>query len=449
MISTQAWDKHTRRLPSFWIKLKANIRLLRIEMRRNVGLLLCPLLIVLSAALAMSRLPRGVWIWPHTSIMICETLMLLGPFMAALAAWMAARNRRCRMDELLATTPHPPTARDLTVWGGTAVWGLLAYLAVAVGLIIVTAQRATWGVPLWAPIIQGALGLIAYVALGYAVGYYVPSRFTAPLVAMGMYILQYLPILWYESSLLYLMPLKAETPSIYYPTEPNLGVPKALWLLGLAAIGVTAIVLKERQTLARWSAMFLAFLATMAGATMVLYMAPSRLERSIIPYEPVCAEGRIEVCVHPAYKAVLPDTVAIANAVVQPVLGIPGGPTRVEQGPGGGELLPNGTLTFDMFHAPTYDPLPLYLAQALVLDPDAVVGCDDAGPCYPESQRVQDVISAWSTRQSGFKQGGILDADGQAALDRFMALDSAAQRHWLEANYAALRAGKLTLEDLP
>jgi hypothetical protein len=382
--------------------------------------------------------------------MIRETLMLLGPLMAALAAWMAGRNRRCRMDELLATTPHSRTTHDLTVWVGTAVWGLLAYLEVALGLIVITAQQATWGAPLWAPIIQGALGLIAYVSLGYAVGCYVPSRFTAPLVAMGMYILQYLPFLWYGSSLMYLMPLKTETPSIYYPVEPNLGVPKALWLVGLATIGVTAVVLKERRTLARWSAVLLALLGTMTGATMVLQVDPSWEDIPVIlPYQPVCAEGQIEVCVHPAYKAVLPDAATIVEAVVRPLLGIPGGPTRAEQSPSG-ELLPNGTLSFDLFHAPKYDFLPFHIATALVLDPDTAVGCENAGPCYPEAQRVQDVLSAWLMHQAGFKEDRIFAAaDQQAAFDRFTALDATAQRQWLEANYTALRAGQVTLEDMP
>jgi len=35
------------------------------------------------------------------------------------------------------------------------------------------------------------------------------------------------------------------------------------------------------------------------------------------------------------------------------------------------------------------------------------------------------------------------------ALKRFAALDAAVRRAWLENNYVALRAGKLTLEDLP
>jgi hypothetical protein len=73
---------------------------------------------------------------------------------------------------------------------------MLVYAIVAVGLLAVTPQRATWGAPAPAPIIQGALAIMAYTTLGYAVGTYLPFRLTTPLVAVGMYVLQYVPVLW-------------------------------------------------------------------------------------------------------------------------------------------------------------------------------------------------------------------------------------------------------------
>jgi hypothetical protein len=165
-------------------------------------------------------------------------------------------------------------------------------------------------------------------------------------------------------------------------------------------------------------------------------------------------KGEIEVCVHEAYAAVLPDAVTVVEAVTRPLHGIPGAPTRAEQQPGGGGLLPDGTLTFQLYHAPKHNALAVSLAHALVVDTEAGVrttsNCIN-GSCAAEGNYPQEVITWWLEDQSGFMhdQRSRLDGTGQAALDRFTALDTATQRQWLEQNFAALRAGQLTLEDLP
>ncbi len=154
---------------------------------------------------------------------------------------------------------------------------------------------------------------------------------------------------------------------------------------------------------------------------------------------------------HPAYQAALPDAAAIVESVARPLRGIPGVPVRAKQGPGG-DVLPSCMLTFSMRQAPAYDKLPVQIAGALVRDPDGVAGCrGNSDTCYSDAQRVQDVIGAWLVQQAGFTdQGGsILEPDQRAALERFSALEPSTQRRWLEANYAALRAGRLTLEELP
>ncbi len=55
-------------------------------------------------------------------------------------------------------------------------------------LYAVTAYQATWGgPPLW-PVAVGAAELTAACAVGFAAGVFVPSRFTAPLDAVGSYL---------------------------------------------------------------------------------------------------------------------------------------------------------------------------------------------------------------------------------------------------------------------
>jgi len=389
--------------------LSTTLGLLRLEARRNIGLLCFPLLVALGVSLAWARMPEGVWIWSETSIALREPLMLLGPLMAGVAAWMAARTQRCRMDELLTTTPHSPTGRNLALWAGTTMWGLLAYSVVAAGLLAVTAQRATWGAPAPAPIVQGALAIVAYTTLGYAVGTYLPCRLTTPLVAVGMYVLQYVPVLWVDSQLLYLSPFMSDGHGVYYAVEPGLGISRSLWLLGLGLVGLAAICLRERRTLPRWGAMFAALFITISGVVLLAQVPKLQAAPPILPYEPVCTQGEVEVCVHPAYKAVLPDTTTIASVIVRPLLGIPGAPTRAEQQPGGGELLPNGTLTFGMYHAPTHEAFPFLLVRALVVDTQAEVlttsNCIN-GSCAAERNYPQEVLTQWLARKGGFSNVG-------------------------------------------
>ena len=62
--------------------------------------------------------------------------------------------------------------------------GYLVCVAVVYG---VTARQAAWGGPLWWPAVVAAASLPALSALGFAAGALVPSRFTAPLVAIAAF----------------------------------------------------------------------------------------------------------------------------------------------------------------------------------------------------------------------------------------------------------------------
>ncbi len=67
-------------------------------------------------------------------------------------------------------------------------WVLAVFLCFVAVLYAVTAYQATWGgPPLW-PVAVGAAELAAACAVGFAAGVFVPSRFTAPLAAVGSYL---------------------------------------------------------------------------------------------------------------------------------------------------------------------------------------------------------------------------------------------------------------------
>ncbi len=74
--------------------------------------------------------------------------------------------------------------------------------------------------------------------------------------------------------------------------------------------------------------------------------------------------------------------------------------------------------------------------------------------------QAQAAIKAWLLRRAGLEpqcdlvepsasERSNFTPDECAAAERFAALDPGEQRLWLEANYAALRDGRLSLEALP
>src|ERR671925_514196 len=120
------------------------LSLLRIEFRRSIGLLFFPVLVAVGSWWAWQHLPVEVALWNASANAARQTVFFLGPLMAGISTWMAGRNRWRQTDELLATTPLLPATRDLTTWAGTALWGIVAYVMLAVALLAVTYPRATW-----------------------------------------------------------------------------------------------------------------------------------------------------------------------------------------------------------------------------------------------------------------------------------------------------------------
>ncbi len=468
--------------------------MLRIEVRRSTGLLFFPLLLLAAFWVAREYLPNGIALWTATAYAGEQTIIFLGPLMAGLAAWTAGRNGRRGMDELLASTPRSAALRDLTTWTAIALWGVLAYAAAAAILSAITYPGATWGSPSLVFLTEGLFSLLAYSAIGYAVGYYLRSRFVAPLVPVALYIAQAAPT-YTESSLQNLSPVDFSSmwPSVFYSPDLSIFLARAAWLLGLAAVAASAVILRTRRTPLPWLAMVAAVALTGASASALLRAAPGAgtvrilepgvTEARVVPYEPVCEAGQtMEVCAHPAYEALLSRAAEILNRVAAPLEGIPGAPTRAEQvpelesPPEGTIRLPlEGNLTSDEAEADKEVYFAQYVAGLLTTDerarPQMVLrGPNDYGCADKECERfyaenggqaVQAVVAEWLWRQAGYQTPGMGGPDGTIAhptpgfgapsgeVKRFMELDPAQRQEWLAENFADLRVGKLTVEDLP
>jgi hypothetical protein len=457
--------------------MTATRRLVAIELRRSVALWLVPLLVALSWPLVGDRLRLQVVLWVVSSVGIAQSLVFTGPFVAGAAAWAAGRERRRGLEELLAATPRPALARDLALWGGTVAWGMVAYGLVAAYVALLTARKATWDGPYPWPILVGLLGILANASVGYAVGRWLPHRFTPPLVAVGLFVAQ-VYVGWIMASgqgsplapAAYLSPIAVVFTSVWHGVRPQVAPAQALWLLGLTAVGLAAVALRERRSTATGAALAAALLLAGGGGAWTVRgageqpaaLASDELSRSAaaIPHEPVCGAGPFVVCVHPAFAAWLDEVSADVNRAVAPLSGLPGMPVRAEHAPlTGDDERPGAVVRFNMQAVPGGP----YAAAGIIVR--CVVarcgGFDDGAEAPARSvSEAQDVIYGWLWNRAGLDpayavvgsaSGGRFDESTPvlAARERFAALEPSARRAWLEANLAALRAGELTLEELP
>ena len=465
-----------------------NGRLIRIETRRSVGLWLFPPLL----ALAWFYLRGGQFgfltmLWVEASVAVRGIVYFVGPALAGVAAWMAGRERRRDVEELLATTPRPAWSRQLATWTGTVLWGMLAYALVALAVGGLTARQAVWGGPILWPVVVGLLALPAHAALGFALGRFVPSRFTAPLVAVALFFAQV--FFWAGrfgaagflndprlSWLTFLSPAAELDHSVWYGIRPNVGLPQSLFLLGLTGLALGSLALRERRTHAAWGIVAATALLAAAGVLLTYHAVPyipvphgetraQAAERragttdpraGLIPFELVCTADPLPVCAHPAYRPWLEENASLINELAAPVLGLPGAPTRAEQqtpltpGPVGETLL--------LHPQPRQRSLIIDVASNLMRDPRYF------GPSYlnesrcPEGpepfscMRAQSAVGLWLLQRIGIRPGErefYVHPKAVAAAERFAALPPDRQQAWLRANYAALREGRVPLSALP
>lgn len=447
-------------------------RLLRLELRRNVLPVLLPVLVLLLAVSPIARHLRPVALWYDRSGDLQSSLQVIGTITAAAAAWMAGREHRRGMTDLVGSTPRDPWTRSLTTLAATAGWAVLVYAVLAVVILTVTATQATWGGPVPWPILSGLTGLLATVAVAHAVGRVVPSRFTPPLTAVGVFAVMAAAT---ESGLHgvkygWLSPLHSAVweVSVFYAAQPGLGLVQVTCFTGvvLAAVGAVGLAAGVRG----------APVAVLAAGTLLVGVASALVSTGTgrdgqgvtigalgehprtVPYTAVCThDGTLQVCLHPAYDRANERTVLdrLVNGIAAPLAGTPGLPVRVAQS-APGDVPPQGTLPIDPFivQGDRIDPAPFAsavesgLALQLVSGPGTSTRGGSGAPATP----VQRALATYLLEQAGdTPDQRFLPADPAvtAAAHRLAALDPAVRHAFLAAHLPAIRARGLTLGDLP
>jgi hypothetical protein len=189
-----------------------------------------------------------------------------------------------------------------------------------------------------------------------------------------------------------------------------------------------------------------------------------------IPYTPVCTHSPLPVCLHPAYAAANERTTfdTTVNKIAAPLIGAPGLPVRAEQLPGEDKGNPGSLLEGDppilhlpdfIIHGHTLEPpdfaraFRTRIALALVI-PVGVVPADKSCRCSAADTTTpaQRAVALYLLRQAGYTpHTGLIpdDTTVSTAARRLAALTSTARTTWFTGHIAALRAGNLTITELP
>ncbi len=468
-------------------------RLVGLEFRRGPAMWLVPVALIPLWFILREDFSTPVALWVETGVMIRELLAVGGPLFGGAAAWVAAREHRRGAIELLATTPLPAPRRWVSTWCGTVLAAGLAGLVIAVPVLGLTAVRATWGNPVWWPVVVGFSALVAHTAVGFAFGAWLPSRFTAPMIAVLLFLGEVYvgtfagndsSILTYVSRLdnaignwRYLSPLAETSEDLSYGIWPAVGMWQTMWLLGGTGVMLSLVALRSRPTPGAVVVLVASLAVSLGGASEAVKRSPGREyfygayqahTKDIEPkaYVPACQGSPVVVCLHPAYEPWLDAFATRVNRVLAPIADRPGVPMSISQIDqaylSDSDAPRDGDETVRVYLWTEPMSLDIAISQATQCAMRECYRNEDYLVTSDDGSMAQDVIARWLLVQAGepvdpWRIGNAYDLDGPGSqddpltpyVDRFSAMAPADQQAWFDEHLSDLIAGRVSLADLP
>ena len=476
-------------------------RLLRLELRHNAMLWLLPVAFALFWYNGYREIMALPPMWNLRAMTLQNRLLLdlVVPVTGA-AAWMGSREGRRGIADLVAVTARPRWSRQLATWAATTAWAGVACLACVAVVYLMTARQATWGGPLWWPAVVSVAGVPMLTAIGFAAGAWFPGRFVTPLVMVVVFFgLAFgTQAASGDHSYWQISPLTAGAVDIgaapgvatFYPYLPDLSIAQVMFTAGLTAAILGALGFPAARM--RWLAAVITAAGLAAAGTAVALAGTGRLDPHgmiVIPalhdaasnqpvrYAPACSRTPIPVCVHPAYAGVLPAVTAAVAPELTEFAGLPGAPARISQvttvyrqEPGNATSVGGGGSSAAALVLPDQEPgwlgatatefdAQLDQGLGLQLASDVILGGDGqqsgSGPSQAQLAVVAGSVRfppSVQSRDLAPMYGRVLPQPGSPAdraARRFAALSPAARHAWLAGHLAALRAGRISLAQLP
>ncbi|TDC36206.1 hypothetical protein [Micromonospora sp. KC213] len=315
---------------------------IRIELRRSTAPLAGAAIAVLGVAglyvLALTG-QTGLWDQQWNLLAVFQRIMLviLWPLALAAGAWQAGRDRRDRMEELLGTTPVPPSRRMPPSAMALALClsgGYLAVLGAGAPMVAAATDHLGGGWP--AVTAVGVLALVAAGWLGLGLGRLLPYAYTPAVLGVGglgallaaIEMSKYAEDMRFDPALF--APNLTITISDFQTVSGSVSAGQALWLGGLAGGGLMLYLATSR--LARLLAVIPPALG-LALAAPILTVGPG----TAFPVDPaavaeVCTrDSGPRVCVTAAHRGRLPDLVVPAREALRLLGKLPNPPTSVHE----------------------------------------------------------------------------------------------------------------------
>src|SRR5262252_8782704 len=470
------------------VPLPRSARALRLEFKRNAVPYVLPLLAAVFYFDTLRTADGFPPVWTLRASVIPDHMLLeFSAFAAGLAAWAGSREGRRKTVDLVTSTPRAAWARRSVALAGTLCWLLLAFLAGVAALYIQTAMQATWGgPPLW-PVLVGAIGVTVVTVIGFTCGVLFPGRFTAPLVAIGVLVLyqtgfrEALGVT--ASSGTYGLLSPANSPlvvdaGVYHHVAPDLSIVQVMFMGGIAValFGALGVAPELRQlasacgVAASWTAFALAGTAKpdSVGGWEIPALHSAASDQPVPATQDCTSSSGFQVCVHPAFSLYLHHLTAALDPVAAEIAGLPGAPAGAKEvaSESGGQDIQSGTAANPPVFEFTAEHVGAMLGQFNgIPDPAGWArgfqqGLLDAfltgrpphpGPVPillgPAQQAVEDALLTAVGSQP--LNPAVHSAGVSAAARRFAALPASARHAWLATHLTALRAGKITLAQLP
>jgi hypothetical protein len=486
------------------------VRLLGVELRRNTMPWVLPLIAALlwfDSYRPSTMTPPLYGLRAFWNMGQGHTILDFGPFVAGVAAWMGSRDGRRGLADLVTTTSRPRWVAQLATWLATAIWAVAAYLVFVGVMFAWYAHQGVEGTPPWWYVAVGAAAVTAFCAAGFVIGAYWPSRFAAAVAAFGGFLAMFLSFqigFAHTTGWALILPTNshgnwegsAQTDAgTFYPWLPDLPIARIMFLAGIAvaALALTGLPARAGSPRVRGAAAIvtLAGVALAGAAAGLTSGARLAQEGVVIPalhdassdapitYTPVCERAAgIPVCVNPDYRHWLPDVTTALAPMLTEMAGLPGAPVRATQVaaayPSGGSGPPQPVVIGG-------DPAVLRIQIGLIVTPGPYGFVDQVRLLFAHAfvgagggsgSAAQQAVQAALLQGAGIpfaKQPGLLanaenfpgsrqatpggpgEATGPVytAARRLASLRAATRHAWLAAHLPALRAGQLTLQDLP
>lgn len=482
------------------LPLAGAVRLFGLELRHNMMFWMAPLIALLFYFDAYRTAMGYAALWSLRASAIPNNVLVdCTPFVAGAAAWMGSRDGRRHTADLVAITARPRWLSQLLCWAATTTWALLIYLGCVGVLYGVTASQATWGGPLWWPVAVGAAGVIAFAALGFVVGSFLPGRFTAPLVAVGAVVALNVGfhLAVRQTAGYALISPSGSSPDIaigvFFPYLPDLSIAQVMFLGGLVVAAVGAMGVR-RASGGPWlravaATIVIAGLAATGTALGLAGTARSEPQGVVIPalhdaasdrpiaYIPVSSGGAIPIRLQPAFRHFMPSLTAALHPVLAELAGLPGAPVSVDQvaetsqaGPSlsGHPPVLDFTIGEVLAGGSPYAGAAGRTAGRVTFIDIVVSGASNqlgpgvfAGPPTVTGGPAQEAVEAVLLEEAGVPlvssgnprpgsvSGPALGTAAYAAARRLEALTPGARHAWLATHLVALQAGRVSAAQVP